>query len=317
MSFFAIARGEPPNETFADEQSSLRPRSGLTHALDLVEATVVIFRLVSHTSSTVRCAAEFSAFYNAVFGLVKSNDGTILYFHADEVHAIFNCPKSTQFHAAKALKCILASQKVLQDMRLMCVASVATDKLVVGYLGSVTRKTYQCFGPFDALRRMNTFALAAKIRVTATRRVVDTVAAYPPVVGKVFKFHAQEVAGDDGVYFEVTSAVKRNRPTKVPAHLRALPFFGVSPLSERSCSSAVEYLRTFCLQWLNNDPKINEFSSTEEVISTHHSASLAAPVADDEEIITGGLGAMNQLSATRIVDRLLSPTRAVFSEVEL
>ena len=300
LSFFAIARGQAPDETFGDEHGALRPRSGLTHALDAVEATIVLFRLLpsASLSSSLRCSVEFTAFYTAVFSVVKSNEGSILHFHADEVQAIFNSPKATQFHAAKALKCVLSCQRALHDLRLSAVASVASDTFVVGYLGSATRKTFQCFGPFDMLQRMNCFAESTRMRVTATRRVMDTVTTYPAAVSKVFKFHAHDVAADDGMYYEVTSATRKHRRIKVPALQKALPFFGVP----HDSPDAVDHLRTYCNRWLSSDPLLNEVDSPAKPDgAAADSSSAGAPTTESSHS-----NPTQQLSATRIVEHMLA-----------
>jgi hypothetical protein len=212
-----------------------RTRWGQVRTLTGHETTVVLMQLVAERGAgdgdggaavhvaADRLAAECSFFYSTVLRQVKAAGGTMLFFHGREMAAIFNKPKPVARHCFKAVACARACQKELaQQFALRMIASVVTDVHPVGNLGSTHRKSFQCIGPYNQLRRMNQFAEARRLDLLATGKCLEHLAPHRNTV------HCEPVDTffDGGSVLHITAAhhhhhrQREHEDAGVPAWLR-------------------------------------------------------------------------------------------------
>ena len=220
ISFFTLSRKA---DSQGEEDAPSRQRTGNVATLTAQSTTalmVALHDIASHTQ--LRIAAECSAFYSNVFALVKSSEGTVLYFHSGVVLAAFNAPKPTHHYNEKALLCALQCVDTMQQsFNVRVTAALLCDLVPVGMLGSSTQKNFECLVSEQLLQRMMRFGIAGGIPVLAT----------PPcaaLAGPSFRVFPHAVASGDGPYYEVRLKYAASRgKTRVPCWVRALSPFGV------------------------------------------------------------------------------------------
>jgi hypothetical protein len=277
VTFFAMSR-KPESEE--KTESFYRQRTSGNASLTSHEVTLLLFRLFANEKDNKkvshRLALECSAFYNAVLTNAKRCEGTILFYHGTDVLVIFNAPRPVENHAAKAISCAFSAFDALKQYRVRCAASVTTDVLPVGMLGSTTRKTYQVCSPstIAALSRLVDFGLAAKMQVIATKKTIQRleVLALGGVASSFlwtpFPVLSEEIAFSVTLVGSSSSATQKSKgfnllaPENIP--IRTLPAFGFVSDVLKDEEDIMTSIGQAARCWMEADNKADAFASLQE-----------------------------------------------------
>jgi hypothetical protein len=242
-----IIPGTERNEGDAsDELRRPRPRWGHFRSLTAKRVATLLLRIPQGNAKkrvVTRFASECGLAYSCAFKHIKGANGTVLYFHAFEIAAVFNANHAVDdplLAAFTAARDAIADVKAESGMDLT--AAIALDNCPVGSLGTAKRKSQHCFCDWMALRRAAIIAEALQLSVVCTAR------SRPPRDDE-----SPFVVQDIPFVEDVLSLAPRSAPRVWGAQTTAAPPVGAV---ERQRLKALVAPYGFCWQTSELDPEV-------------------------------------------------------------
>ncbi len=139
------------------------------------------FTAMSTRLSCTDLITELNHYFEAMAGVIRRFDGTIIEFLGDGIFVVFGAPQDMRNHASAAVACAVEMQNALEEVNawnreqgyteLQMGIGISTGQCVVGNIGSDKKMKYGCMGETVNLAgRLESFCIGGEIHILETTR---------------------------------------------------------------------------------------------------------------------------------------------------